>query len=97
VGGAHFWPSRVGSWSGSSLVWLTNSGVIISSIASRSPLKCASNKRRANAMFSSTDMEVPPCKLAFLQRILARVVGLPGLSTIRPGWAKMSCRYETKG
>jgi hypothetical protein len=55
---AHFSPSRPGCWSGRSLVWVTKLGAIMASIASRSPLALASQKRRTNAMFSSADIEV---------------------------------------
>src|SRR5215213_1941393 len=55
---AHITPSRPGSSSGSSLVWLTKSGGNIASKASTSPLTRASMKRLANAMFSSADIEV---------------------------------------
>src|SRR5215207_2900228 len=45
-------PSRPGSWSGSKL-WSTKSGARSSSRTSRSPLACASKKRRTRALFSS--------------------------------------------
>src|SRR5215216_1608558 len=46
------------------------SGASISSTARRSLLTTrVSMKRRANAIFSSADIEVPPCQLVFLQRV----------------------------
>src|SRR5215203_3194181 len=48
-------------------LWSTKSGASISSRVSRSPLACASRKRRTRALFSSADIECPPCQLAFLQ------------------------------